>query len=114
MSKTINLKLPDFAFLDDAQDGQLEERNVILHVRSASVVEILERGKAMLYDGVLSYKFTYTNTYGISEPMVAVLHYTATLDKDKDTELIRQEILKPSAQWYCKWAEWEDKNIEEE
>lgn len=111
--KTINLTLPDFAFLDDAQDGQLSERNVILHVRSASVVEILERGKAMLYDDVLTYKFSYTNPCGIAEPMVAVLHYTATLDKDKDPDLIKRKILKPAAQWYCRWAEWEDKNIEE-
>ena len=37
--KVIDITLPDFAFLDGANDPTLDQRNVILHVRSASVAK---------------------------------------------------------------------------
>lgn len=51
--KKIELTLPAFAFLEDSgHDGNtLEGRNVIMHIRSASVVEILERDKCGLKEG---------------------------------------------------------------
>ena len=116
MEKKIELTLPAFAFLEDSgHDGNaLQGRNVIMHVRSASVVEILERDKCGLKEGVVKKNFTYTNRYGLEEKMVAVLHFCMTLDSVADREMIINEVLIPAVKWYCDWADWEDKNIEEE
>ena len=102
--KLTNLTLPPFAFLDGAHDDSLEGRNVILHVRSASVIEIpADVQQPILKDGVITYEFDY----GI-EHNIAVLHYSAILE-DKD-EII-ERIMKPCADWFCQYCEWEDNNI---
>ena len=48
---------------------------------------------------------------GVKVRMVAALHYCATLDKDLDRELIKEEIMKPGAMWYCDYLTWKDNNI---
>ena len=102
--KITSLNLPEFAFLDSAQDKSLNDRNCILHIRSASVVEILEYNKLLqLNDGVIAYRFNY-----YEEEFIAMLHYCTTIeDKDDIVEL----VLKPAAKWYCEYCEWEDRNI---
>lgn len=107
------LTLPEFAFVDGSEHekNNLEGRTVILHVRSASVIEIFERSDAFLNEDVLTYKFSYTNKFGVKEQMIAALHYCATLDKEKDSELIKSSIMRPAAQWYCDYCTWEDNNI---
>ena len=110
----IELTLPAFAFLDDAQTGELKDRNVILHVRSQSVVEIFEPENVFFTEDTLTYRFTYINILGIKETLVAALHYCATLDAAIDQELIKKEVLRPAAQWYCEYARWEDENIARE
>ena len=115
MERLQKLTLPEFAFVDGSEhekENILAWRTVILHVRSASVIEIFDRDKAFITEGNLTYNFSFINSYGIKEPMVAALHYCATLDKDKDREMIRERIMKPAAKWYCDYVEWEDKNIE--
>lgn len=116
MERRVELNLPEFAFLEGSghEHDVLEGRNVIMHVRSASVIEMLERGKCCLKEGVVKTNFTYTNRYGIEEKMVAVLHFCATLDAVIDAEMIKEEVLKPAARWYCDYCDWEDKMIEEE
>lgn len=113
MKKLIQLSLPDFAFVEGSEheNNMLSERTVILHIRSASVIEILDREDAYITEGALTYNFSYINHFGVKEPMVAVLHYCSSLDKDADREMIIKEIMKPSAQWYCDYCTWEDKNI---
>lgn len=111
--KKVDLTLPAFAFLDahtSDKDG-LEGRNVILHIRSASVIEIFDREDVLLNEDVLTYKFSYTNSLGVKEPMVAALHYCATLDENADREMIKEKIIKPAAIWYCDYLIWEDNNI---
>lgn len=108
------LTLPEFAFVDGSEHERnniLDGRTVILHVRSASVIEIFERSDAFLNNDVLTYKFSYTNKFGVKEQMIAALHYCATLDKEKDRELIKSSIMRPAAQWYCDYCTWEDNNI---
>lgn len=109
--KLKDLRLPDFAMLDGCQDPTLSGRTVILHIRSASVIEILRREDVVLNGDVLTKNFSYVNQWGIAERMVAALHYCATLDISADAELIKQEILIPAAKWYCDYATWEDNNI---
>ena len=109
--KVIDITLPDFAFLDSANNPTLDQRNVILHVRSASVVEIFERENCLIKDGVLGKKFTYTNILGGKEEMIAVLHYSATLDAELEAEKIKKEVVLPTIQWYCDYCHWEDRNV---
>lgn len=111
----MNLTLPEFAFIEGSGHEKggdpLYGRNVIMHIRSASIIEIFGRKDVALNPDVLTLKFSYTNRFGIKEPMIAALHYCATLDVKYDSEMIKKEIIKPAAQWYCDWAEWEDENI---
>lgn len=113
MNRIAELTLPEWAFLDahDGNTDHLEGRTVILHIRSASVIEIFDRADVVLNDNVLSYKFSYTNKLGVKEPMLAVLHYCTTLDKDADREMIKDEVLKPCSMWYCEYCTREDNNI---
>lgn len=108
-----DLILPEFAFVEGWGDHNiLKGRNVVLHTRTASVIEMLPEENALaLRADVLTYKFDYINAYGIVEHFIAVLHYCATLDKELDGELIRKKILAPAASWFCEYMEWEDKNI---
>lgn len=108
-----DLILPDFAFVEGwGNHDILNGRNVVLHTRTASVIEMLPEENALaLRSDVLTYKFDYINTYGIVENFIAVLHYCATLDKDLDGELIHKKVLAPAASWFCEYMEWEDKNI---
>lgn len=115
MEKLIKLSLPDFAFVSGSEhekDNILDERIIILHVRSASVIEILDKETSFLCEGVLAYNFSYSNRCGVKESLIAVLHYCATLDKDADQVMIINEIMKPAAQWYCNYCMWEDDNVE--
>lgn len=108
-----NLTLPSFAFVEGGgHDGDLlNGRTVILHVRSASVIEIFEFDKVVLNEDVISYKFGYINRYGIKEKLVAALHYCATLEANDDRQMVIDEILEPAAQWYREYCKWEDNNI---
>lgn len=60
MDKLVNLTLPEFAFVEGSEHEKnniLSGRIVILHIRSASVVEILDRDNSFLTEGVLAYNF---------------------------------------------------------
>lgn len=93
--KLTQLNLPAFAFVESGgheKEDLLEGRTVIIHVRSASIVEIFDRSDVLLNNDVLRLKFTYTNRFGIKEELVAALHYTATLDPILETELIKKYL----------------------
>lgn len=111
--RAIELSLPEFAFVDSAGHevpDVLAGRTIILHVRSASVLEVLERDDAFLNDGTLAVKFNYTNRFGFKERLLMALHYSATLDRDTDRETIIDEVMKPAARWYADYCDWEDRN----
>lgn len=113
MKELIELNLPEWAFLDAHSHlgNPLGNRTLILHVRSATVIEIfdLDYDKFNLKEGVLSFKF---NNIGVrKERLIAVVHYCAKLNIRADAEYIIENILKPCAQWYCLYCDWEDKNV---
>ena len=117
MDRLVNLTLPEFAFVEGSEHEKnniLSGRIVVPHMRSARVVEILDRGNTFLPEGTLVYNCSFVNSFGIKEPMVATLHYSATLNKNADREMIINEVMKPAAQWYCEYAKWEDENIRKE
>lgn len=109
--KITNLSLPEWAWVsggDHEPSGDpLEGRNVVLHVRSATVIELLEEDSFMPAPGVKTFKFTYRNFAGVNERHIAVLHYSAACD---DAEIL-EEILESAAEWYCDYMKWEDNNI---
>ena len=106
--------LPEWAFLDAHSHlgNPLESRTVINHIRSASIIEIIDRDK----DGFIPvecavvYNFKYISPAG-TERLSAILHYCATLDENADQYMIVTQILKPAAMWYCDYCAWEDNNI---
>lgn len=105
--------LPEWAFLDAHSHlgNSLEGRTVINHIRSASIIEIIDRDKDgfIPVEGVVLYNFKYISPAG-TERLSAILHYCATLDKNANQDMINQ-ILKDCAMWYCDYCAWEDNNI---
>nr|DAD67589.1 MAG TPA: hypothetical protein [Siphoviridae sp. cttU829] len=111
-----DLSLPEFAFVeDDKPNGKLHGRNVILHTRSMSVIEVLDKDEVLYIEPhVLTCEFDYINPYAAIEHKVAILHVCATMDVVADRGAIINSVLDPAADWFCQYCEWEDKNIQEE
>lgn len=114
MKKLIDLTLPPFAFVESGgHDGnELDGRNVVLHVRSASIIEMLPREDLVMTmsDDVITHEFSFVNYLGIEEHHVALLHYSGTLDAVIDRQIIIDEIMKPAADWFSLYCVWEDSN----
>lgn len=119
-NKLIQLTLPAFSFVEGSwhEEGgdPLEGRTVILHTRSASVLEVLPREQYFGgEEGVLRYNFTHFNEHTLmGEDYVILLHYSATLDSNLDRDMIVNEIMKPASKWYSDYCDWEDNNISNE
>lgn len=109
--RIIDLHLPEWAWISggdhEPSGNPLEGRDIVLHVRSASVIEFLEESSFIPAPEVKTYNFTYCNIAGITERHIAVLHYSAACD---DAEIL-EEILERSSRWYCNYLRWEDSNI---
>lgn len=116
MEKT-NLALPEWAWVDGSSHEEggnpLQGRNIILHIRSASVMEVLESDLCVLNEDVIKYGFNYINSFGLVEPLVVALHHSPLLDLEEDREVIT-DILRKCSEWYCNYCDWEDENIVEE
>jgi len=108
------LNLPEWAFLDANSHlgDQLKDRTVILHVRSATIIEIFDRSfeQFNLKEDVITFKFKNVNN-GIEERLLAAVHYSAVLDVKTDREFIINNIVKSCAMWYCEYCDWEDNNL---
>lgn len=113
MERVINVVLPEFAFVESSgHDGDaLKGRNVILHIRSASVIEIFEEENFFPKEGVITLRFTNTNKLGVKEYYIAALHYCATLDDKCDKQAILERVVTPAARWFCDYCDCEDNNM---
>lgn len=100
------LTLPEWAFLDAHSHlgDKLEGRTVILHIRSMTVVEILDADRSLLNEDTLKVSFANTTT---GEKLIAALHFSTTVES-RDLLI---DILKGCATWYCDYCDWEDTNI---
>lgn len=109
-NEIVNLTLPEFAFLEGSPHEKggnpLRKRTVILHVRSATVIEIGDVKEMFPNDDVITYHFDYRSTYEL-EHLVAMVHYSVIAEGE-----VLEEILHKTAEWYCKYAEWEDENMD--
>ena len=95
--RIIELSLPEFAFLEGSgheHPNVLTMRNVIYHVRTASVLEVLEWKMSAIKPDKVQQRFTYRNRYGVDEKMIIVLHYSATLDEVEDREEIMERVVR--------------------
>jgi hypothetical protein len=104
----VKLTLPEFAFVTGAENGkdELRGRTVILHVRTATVMEVFNSSEVCLNVDALHYDYVRHAPY-FNEPLTIALHYSATLD-DKDEIL---QVMKCAAQWYDDYCDWEDLEI---
>lgn len=94
-------QLPELAFL---AGGVCNERHLIYHFRTASVVEIFAVDEVVLKKDVVSFRFANINAWGIKEHYVAALHYCATMPRiedEADKEMLVEHILKPAAKFFC-------------
>ena len=111
----IALTLPEFGFASDDLNGELRGRNVIIHFRSMSVIEILECENVYYYEpDTLYHKFEYENVFGETEHLVALLHVCTTFDKEIDGAYILDNIIKPACEYYMKFATMADNEMQEE
>lgn len=97
------LTLPEWAFLDAHSHlgNPLRNRTVILHIRSASIIEILDADSVVLNEDTL--KVSFTNTF-TGEKLIATLHYSTTIE----SKVMLVDLLKKCASWYCDYCDWED------
>ena len=106
--KTSEITLPEFAFLDGHthQGETLKARTVILHIRSASVIEVFsDEDIVMLADHVPKQTFRYINLFNVAEEHTFAIHYSfADVDDIPD-------ILSTAARWYFDYLRWEDHGI---
>lgn len=107
--RAIELTLPSFAFLDgnSPKGDTLENRMVILHVRTASVLEFFH-DVVLLKDNVISKRFSYIDRYGVEELITCAVHYSPLVE---EVELVLSEIVEPAIVWYKQYLDWEDINI---
>jgi hypothetical protein len=110
--KKQQLTLPEWAFLDaDNHTGnELKGRDVLLHVRTHTMIEFLNIDDNMpqLAPGVKRMQFTYINKYGLEENYIAAVHYSLTEFSDTD------EVIDKAIQFFKNWMTWMDSTIETE
>ena len=103
MEKAVNLTLPPFAWLTD---DELDERDVLLHVRSATVLEFFSADTTLcLRPDVIQQAFIYTNRYGVEEPTIVAVHFSPLLD---DVDIIREEVIAPAIDYYKRDCDKQD------
>lgn len=106
--KQLNFTLPEFAFLDG---DELRGRNVILHVRTASVIEMIEdTGNVFLNDETRCIEFVYHDKYGVPEEMICALHHAPLLDDIDEIE----DMMNRAIEFYKNACNKLDSNISSE
>lgn len=103
-----NYTLPEFVFLDaQSHEGNLlENRTVIQHIRSYSIIEIIALDEVLIAQfDTKQEDFTYINSFGIEEKHKAVLHFSLAEDFELD------EVFEKTINWYREYLTWEDQNI---
>lgn len=105
-----NLTLPEWAFLDtDNQTGnELKGRDVLLHVRTHTMLEFFydKKDGFKINPEVKQQYFMHKNSYGVQEPHIVVVHYSLV----EFTKL--DDVIKKAIEFYCNWIDWMDGTIE--
>ena len=109
--KKIDFTLPEFVIFDgnSPEGNALENRTVIQHVRSYTVLEAFMPNEfKRLHLNCPTHEFTYTNKFGIDELHVFALHFSFADESEWPS------IFEKCAKWYAGYIAWEDKNIQED
>lgn len=110
--KKIDLTLPEWAFLDakNHTGDALEGRDVLLHVRTHTILEFFSVDDNMprFTESVKRMQFVYTNQYGLEENYIVAVHYSLTEFTDLD------DVITKAIAYFKKWIDYMDKSIETE
>lgn len=109
-------KLPQFAFLDDYNGGEslLDGRNLLLHLKTGMLIEVVYRGDVRLGADAYFYPFTYTDKFGGIVRFVAYVHPSFYLDLEQLNSEEIMETLHASAEWFICFCQAEDNETDEE
>lgn len=110
MKKQTNLALPEWAFLDakTQQGDELQGRDVLLHVRTNTMLEFFEHGEVKLNEDVKQKEFTFTNQFGVTERHVVAIHYSVAEFGNL------ADVVDKAIQFYIEWMKWMDSDIQNE
>jgi hypothetical protein len=112
MKQKIDLKLPEWAFLDGTSHlgNELEGRDVLLCLRTNTIIEFLSLDKMEinLKYVVKQKKFIHINLLGIEETYLVIVHYCKAEFTDLD------EVIDKAIEYFKAWMTWMDESIIQE
>ena len=116
MSKEKITNLPKFSFLKGYGDNdELYGRDVILHIGTGSVLEVLKKEDNIIDDESVYVEFSRTNHSikhitgkTVRENYVLILHHTPFLDVKTEEDFIVKEIMLPTIHWYLDYCDMMD------
>ncbi len=113
-STSLPQNLPEFSFLEDfiGSGSVLQDRNVILHLPTCLLIEIVYRGDVVLSEKQVSLPLVYTNCYGGEMPFVAYVHQEVPTPPTLAATDI-EKILQSAIVWFKDFCRWEDLVSEE-
>lgn len=110
MKQQTDYTLPEWAFLDaDNQTGNaLKGRDVLLHVRTHTILEFFSVDDNMprFTEGVKRMQFVYTNQYVLEENYIVAVHYSLVEYSNLD------EVIENAISFFKEWMTWMDSTIE--
>ena len=108
--------LPDFAFLHGyGENDELYNRNVILHLKSRTVLEIYEPKDIEVTDDDLSLEFTINHTINgksMRDKYVMLVHSSPFFNIKAEEDYIVKEIMLPAYRWFADFCACMDEYIE--
>lgn len=109
------LELPEWSFLGpvdgDEDSERLVPRDVMIHTRTATVVEFFSADRFAPAPRVRCEYFTHRNNLGVDERHVCVLHYSSVFEYHGDDVLT---VMQAAIEEYCEWMDYEDKRAEDD
>ncbi len=109
--KEVDLSLPECAWVfgseyeeNDATCG----REIVLHIPSAGIVEILRDTNYEIPEMYAAHIFT-GKPFGEQETEYVAVLLNYEIDNPADAELVKKEILFPVTRWYCRQQKYESR-----
>ena len=115
----LQLNLPEFMFLEwsNHEENDLnEQRAVIFHVPSGSIIEIVEENPKLtaIAQNRLVFRFGYVDPDGDRYSLWAVLMRCPGRDMLREREPLIETLVKPACKWYCEDLDFYNEDEEED
>lgn len=110
----IHYTLPEWVFFDghSHQGNSLENRTVIMHIRTGTIIEVVALDEVLQSHFVNpTYQFTYKNLSNIIEHHQLIVHHSLIWESPLPANSQLQEIFSKAKEWYCNYLTWEDSNL---